>query len=281
MVQPNTDIFFLNTAHSLAKRDKFTRAILFGLLAIASLPVIIPSIFLIMWSIFGTETIGFLSESSSLIWFKKVLLNSEWQESLIYSLILGIFTAGIGCIVLTVHFFFLRRVTRVVETLTYTALILTAVIPPVIFALSLRLFGADAQMPEYTLMAIGHLAFVLPVQYFVFETSQENIPSEMLESAITLGASPFRALLMVFVPSVIGAIRSAFIVGFFFSFDEIVIAAFVIDSPIVTVPKRLWDNVHRSMEPDPAVIATILLLLYIAIIFSMLLLLITRKRGAR
>lgn len=244
----------------------YLRTILRTLLAFLSIAIVLPLVFLVVWAFWGSETVGLLSKDASFYWFQRVLFSPEWRESIFYSLVLAITTSGMGCGILASHFFFLRYTARWVEYTTFLITIIPAILPAVIFALALRIFGATVGFSEQCLLGIGHIVLVLPVQYFVFEAFQERIPTEMLHAASTLGANPFRNLIFVYVPLVLSAIRSAFLVGFFFSFDEIIIASFIIDSPLITVPKRLWDEVNRSMDPSPAVIATMLLLMSFSII---------------
>jgi len=229
-----------------------------------SILVAIPSMFLALWALRGTETVGVLQNHITLHWFRLVVLSPEWQVSIVYSFTLAFVTSTVGCAILANHFFFLRYAPRWVEYSTYLLTILPAILPAIIYALALRLFGASLRLPEVCMLGLGHLVLVLPAQYFVFEAFQERIPTETLQAASTLGANSWRCLVHVYVPLLFGAVKSAFLVGFFFSFDEIIIASFVIDSPLVTVPKRLWDEVNRNMDPTPSVIATLLLLLCIA-----------------
>jgi len=237
---------------------------LFGVIALA---VALPSVFLIVWSIFGTETVGVLSKQPSISWFLRVLSAPEWRESIAFSVILGCIISGVGCLLLSAHFFFLRYSSSLVERVSYFLTITPVILPGVIYALALKLFGASIGLSEQLLLGIGHLVFVLPVQYFVLETAQESVPTSMLFAASTLGATPVRNLIFVYLPSIRNTLKSCFLVGFFFSFDEIIVAAFVLDSPLVTVPKRLWDEINRNMDPNPAVIATLLLIGFSFLLF--------------
>lgn len=225
-------------------------------------PIAAPSVFLFAWAFLGTETVGMLSDAVTLRWFREVLMSPEWRASLLYSTGLALAVSLSGCALLTAHFFYVRGAPKWTEPFSYGISVMPALVPAVVYALALRLIGGRLGLPEQALLGLGHLVFVLPVQYFVFETIQEGVSSDIIDASQTLGATPLRTLFIVYVPAILGAIRAAFVVGFFFSFDEIVVAAFVIESPLATVPKRLWDSVNRSMNPDPAVIATLLFFAY-------------------
>lgn len=243
------------------------RILLWLISSIILILVVLPSLYLIIWAFWGTETVGIISSDFTLKWITKILFNPEWRESLLYSIGLAILVSLLSSLILTIHFYFMRFAPPWVERFSYLMTIVPIILPPVIFALALRLFGSNILLPEMILLTLGHIVFVVPIQYFVFETAQERIPSEMLFAGTVMGANSFRNIFFVYLPMLSNTIWVAFLVGFFFSFDEIVIAAFIIDSPLVTIPKRLWDQIHRSMEPNPAVVASILLIFYIILLF--------------
>jgi putative spermidine/putrescine transport system permease protein len=243
------------------------KGVLWLLIALVGLLVVLPSIYLVIWAFRGSETVGLLAPSLSIDWFKHVLSNPEWRESLAYSLILAIVTSFAGCVVLTIHFYF-SRYTSIFEHLTYGSTLLVVLIPPVAYAISLRIIGGAIGIPEMLLMAFGHLVFVIPLQFFVLESREESLSSDLLFAGSTLGASHFRNIIFVYLPAMKKALWGAFLVGAFLSFDELVIATFVLDSSLVTVPRRLWDQVNRNMDPSPAVISLLVAGSYIFILIA-------------
>ena len=56
-----------------------------------------------------------------------------------------------------------------------------------------------------------------------------------------------------------GAFFTAFVVVFFVSFDEVVIALFVLDKSTSTVPVRLWRGLSEVVKPEAAVVSALML----------------------
>jgi ABC-type spermidine/putrescine transport system permease subunit II len=231
------------------------RAVLWLLIVFICLLVVLPSIYLVLWAFAGTETVGVLSPHMSLQWFRRILSDRDWQISLAYSICLAAGASGVGCTVLLFHFYFMRFSTPFFDRLSYVSVLVVVLMPAVAYALALRIVGGLLHVPETELLAAGHLVLVLPLQFFVLESKQEAVNTNLLFAASTLGASHLRSIRFVYFPLMSEALWGAFIVGFFLSFDELVIATFVIDSSFATVPKKLWDQVNRSMDPSPAVIS--------------------------
>lgn len=247
------------------------RGAFWGVLVVGLAPALSPALFLVVWALFGTETVGVLAADATLEWFRLLLASPEWRESLTYSTLLAIVVSATSCAILTVHFFFMRYAPPWVERLGYCLTVIPIILPSIVYALALRIIGGKIGLDEMILIGVGQSVFVIALQYFVLEAAQDKIPNEMMFSASTLGASNITNIIYVYFPALRQSLLQAFLIGFFFSFDEIVIAAFLNESPLVTVPKRLWDQVHRNMDPSPAVIATMLLTLFIAIIITGLL----------
>lgn len=239
------------------------RLALWGSLTLVAFVAVLPSAYLLLWALAGTDTVGILESSPSLAWFHRILGDPQWLKSLLYSTTLALLASGLGTAILTTHFYFMRYVQPIWDRISYASVFLVTTIPATIYALSLRLVGGQMGLPEIILVAIGHLVLVMPAQFFVLESGQERVPSERLFAGSTLGATHSRNILFCYLPLMRQAISAAFLVGLFFSLDELVIATFVIDSSLVTVPRRLWDQVNRGMTPAPAVMACVFGILYL------------------
>ena len=259
-------------------RSAIAHPLVWVIWSLATVPitaVLLPSIYLIVWAFWGTETIGVLNVRPSTKWFASVLQSSDWRASISYSATLGAAVSALGCVVVCIHFYAMRFSDARLERTLYLAAFVPFLVPAVVYGLALRLVGARLGLPELAIMVVGHLATVVPLQFFIMESAQETIPTERLHAAACMGATHPQALAFVYLPEVWKTLVASFLVGFFVSFDELVIATMVIDSGTITVPKRLWGEIHRGMEPQAAVIATLLLGVYI----SVAIVLVSRRRA--
>lgn len=250
-------------SHRLVLRLGFWKALLWASFLVVAFLAVAPCFYLAIWAFEGTETIGRLAGPPTFSWFIKIIEDPEWQQSLIYSAVLGVTVSMVGAALLTLHFYFMRYSHQAWDRLAYAFIFLVATIPSTIYALGLRLLGGRLAVPELVLVGIGHLIFVMSIQFFVLESGQERVPSERLFAGSTLGATHLRNIWFCYLPLMRETVTAAFLVGLFFSLDELVVATFVIDSTLVTVPRRLWDQVNRGMTPAPAVLAIVFALTYV------------------
>lgn len=229
--------------------------------AIVFVLVVAPCLYLIIWSIYGTDTVGMLRpfDQPTVEWFKRFFAAPSWRYSLIYSAAVATTVTAAGTAALLMYSYAIRFSSWIVDSASLASCILILLTPPIAYALALRFVTGTIDTPEWLALWVGHLVLVLPLQFLVFESAREGCSDQMLLASHTLGANHWQTLVLVYLPNVLRPALFAAVVGFFVSFDEVVIAIFVIDSSDVTIPKRLWNEASQLATPEPAVIAVMLL----------------------
>jgi len=225
--------------------------------------ILLPFAYLVVWTFWGTDIVGVLRGEMTGQWVASIALDPEWQQSLAYSIILATVVAWTGSLSLSIHFYSVRYSQGRLGLIAFGTVVLAILLPSIIYAIALQTVASTIGLPEIVLIFVGHLVVIMPIQYFVLESAQEGINSEVLYAGTTLGASHSRNFWTVYWPQNRSSIWSAAVVGFFLSFDELVIASFVIRGPFSTVPKKLWDRIDSTNDPAPAVISLLLFILYV------------------
>jgi ABC-type spermidine/putrescine transport system permease subunit II len=85
-------------------------------------------------------------------------------------------------------------------------------------------------------------------------------------AARVMGAGPFKAFWHVTLPSLRASILTSAIFAFFVSFDELVVALFIMGRN-ETLPMRIWANVRDDLTPVVAAVATILIFVTVLAVF--------------
>lgn len=217
-----------------------------------------PSLYSVLWSFMGTEVLGILAPTPTLRWVWQIVADAEWRESLLYSTILALAASTLGTAALVVHFYYVRYARAGFDRAGHVMVLLVALVPVVVYALALTGVAGVLGLPEWSLLLMGQLIAVLPVQFFVVESAQEVAPDDLLFAGSTLGASHWRNLAAVYWPAVRRAAFASFVLGLFVAFDELVLATFLVNSTRVTAPRRLWDQINSQMDPSPAVVSCLL-----------------------
>ncbi len=74
-----------------------------------------------------------------------------------------------------------------------------------------------------------------------------------------LGATPFKAFLLVALPQIAPAMASAFLLAFTLALDDLVIASFATGPGATTLPMRIYSQVRLGVSPQINAMSTLLL----------------------
>jgi len=221
--------------------------------------VSLPTLYLVIWSVKGTSNVGTFG-SFTTQWYSLILSSKQWRWAFLYSIIVALVSSSISVISALLYFYYSMWFRNIYQSVGYLLLIGPLLFPTIIYGLALRTILNANGFPELSSLIIGHTMLMFPVQYFLLESSNESVRIEWIFSAATMGAGHREIIWRILRPVLRGPILVSFAIGFLISFDEIVIATFVIDSASVTIPKRMWDAINYNMDPSPAVVGTLILL---------------------
>jgi len=188
--------------------------------------------------------------------YRSVLEDSQFQQTLAYSVILSIATVILGVLIVAPTAFWVRlkmpRLRPVVEFIT----LLPLVIPPIIIVFGyIRLFNTSSILPltgsargTDFLLAAGYATLALPYMYRAIDTGLRAIDVRTLtEAAQSLGAGWVTVLARVILPNIAVAILSGAFLTFAIVIGEYVIAA-LLNRPAFG-PYMVWMGSNRAYEP--------------------------------
>ena len=94
----------------------------------------------------------------------------------------------------------------------------------------------------------------------------KNLPSELEEAALDLGASRFRVFWDVTFPAILPGILSGAMLSFAMSFDDVVISIFVTGPTVNTLPVKIYTKLKTGVTPEINALATMMLLVTILVL---------------
>jgi spermidine/putrescine transport system permease protein len=157
---------------------------------------------------------------------------------------------------------------------------LPLIIPPLLLGFGLMLFFAAIPFVRFSLLTliISHILFTLP--YVLLLTSARLIGFDwaLEEASKDLGARNLRTFFFIVVPYLMPAITASIILSFILSFNEIIIAAWVIGN-FNTLPIYMWSQFQRYISPEINAISTAIII--IVALFLSLIFLVLRNLGRR
>ena len=97
-------------------------------------------------------------------------------------------------------------------------------------------------------------------------------------AARSLGASRARTFFRVTMPLILPGVISGALFAFVTSFDEVVVVLFVAGPEQQTIPRQMWNGIREQISPAILAVATILVVISIALLTMVELL---RRRSER
>lgn len=133
------------------------------------------------------------------------------------------------------------------------------IVPLIVFGLGLLLLFSVLDLNTGLMGAvIAHTVFGASLSTLIIYSRLQGFDESLMEAARDLGASPVRAFFEILLPLIIPALAASFLLSFTLSFDEFIVAWFVIGFD-ATLPIEIWGRLRYGIKPDINAIATIVL----------------------
>lgn len=153
-----------------------------------------------------------------------------------------------------------------------------AIVPHVIVALGVFIVAVRAGLNDTELaLVLAHAVFGLPFVVLIVSSSLRQIDPTLERAARVLGAGPGRAFVTGTLPALLPAVVASAIFAFFISFDELIVALFLMGEK-QTLPVRIWSDLRFELNPTIAAVST---LMVVVTTIAMVLAEMLRRRSAR
>jgi putative spermidine/putrescine transport system permease protein len=115
-------------------------------------------------------------------------------------------------------------------------------------------------------LAIPHLTLALPFVLRNCLSAMNGVGRDLEEAAMSLGASPWRAMLHIVVPLMKPGILAGMIFAFIISFNEFTVTFFMYTIDVRTLPIWMYSRTVSSLDPTTLAISTLIIALDVILI---------------
>ena len=233
---------------------------------ISSLPVIVVTIM----SFSAADNTGFPPPELSLRWYWEVIAlftqedGSSAQsvvDSTITSLIVAVIVMILATLVCIPLSYALARGDRRIREGMELLFTLPLIFPLVILGIAFLLI-AESLRVEIGIwrIIIPHLALVIPFVLRNCIGAMNGISVEIEEAAVSLGASPLRAIWDVVIPLMRAGILAGLIFALIISFNEFTITFFMYTIDVSTLPIWMYSRTVSSLDPSTLALSVFIIL---------------------
>ena len=212
-------------------------------------------------------------------WWTDVWQNAQWVRSIKNS-----FTIGIGATLLATSIGTLAAIGLSRSEMPYRRAIMALLISPMIVPLVITasgLFYFYSQIgiaKSYTGIILSHAILGTPFVIITVTATLAGFDNNLTRAAANLGAGPIRTFIKVQMPLILPGVISGGLFAFITSFDEVVVVLQLADVRQRTIPRQMFSGIREQISPTILAVATILVILSIAILTTVELL---RRRSER
>jgi ABC-type spermidine/putrescine transport system permease subunit II len=262
----------------LNSKSSFSAFLLAAYFWTAILFLVFPIFVIIPISFGESQFLRFPPEEIGLRWYRAYFSDPVWVEATLLSLKIGLFASLIATFTGTLAVLALERHIRVGRAALTYVITSPIIIPHIFIALGVFIFAVRFGFTNSEIALVGaHSMVAMPFVVLIVGASLRQIDPTIERAARVLGAGPIRAFFTATFPSLLPAIVAAGVFAFFVSFDELIIAQFLLSGK-ETLPMRIWADLQLDISPTVAAVASLLIVVTtIAMVIAETL----RRRAAR
>jgi putative spermidine/putrescine transport system permease protein len=149
-------------------------------------------------------------------------------------------------------------------------LISPMIVPIIITATGLFFFFSSVGLAQtYLGLILAHALLGTPFVVITVTATLTSFDRSLMRAAANLGASPLRAFFSVQAPLILPGVISGALFAFVTSFDEVVVVLFLAEPDQRTIPRQMWSGLREQVSPTILAVATILVLISLALLTSL------------
>jgi putative spermidine/putrescine transport system permease protein len=247
---------------------------------IAPILVIIPLSFNAQpYFTYTREMLTFDPAGYSLRWYQDFFGSRSWMRSITNSLIIGVCATLVSTTLGTIAALGLSRREMPFRGLIMGILISPMIVPLIISAAGMFFFYSSLNLAQtFPGVILAHAALGTPFVIITVTATLVGFDHSLTRAAASLGADPTTTFRRVTLPLIMPGVISGGLFAFITSFDEIVIVLFLAGVEQRTIPREMWSGIREQISPTILAVATVLVLLSIALLTTIELL---RRRSER
>ena len=254
--------------------NKFENFIKKSYLFIIFLFLYTPIFTLMIFSFNESKTMGKWT-GFTLKWYKALFNNSRLMSALYYTILIAVLASLIATIIGTISAIAISQMRGKIKTLILNINYLPVLNPDIVTGIALMsLFIFLNFNFGFTTMLLAHITFDIPYVILSVLPKLKQLPPNIEDAAMDLGATPWYALRKVVLPQIKPGIFAGFLMAFTMSIDDFVISFFTTGPGVTNLSIEIYSMARRGIKPEINALSTLMFITVLA-----LLLIVNKKQN--
>jgi putative spermidine/putrescine transport system permease protein len=238
------------------------------ILVCAVLLFLVAPIVVVVWlSLSSASYLRFPPPGLSLRWYQAYFGSADWLASTVLSLLVASAVVVLSTVLGTLAAFGLARLPPRLR-IAAAGLILSPLIVPVI-VIAIGVYYAYSRygiLGSPVALILAHTCLAVPFVVTSVSASLAGFDRKLERAALSLGASRWGTVRQVTLPIIMPGVLVGALFAFISSFDELVVALFLSSGDVVTLPRRMWDDLRFAIDPTIAAVSTVMIVLTVLLL---------------
>lgn len=240
-----------------------------------------PIVTLMVFSFNDSKSMGKWS-GFTLRWYTQLFQNARIMEALKYTIIIAVISSIVATVIGTFAAIGIHRMKGLPKKTLLNINNLPVLNPDIVTGISimslfiflfplLNKIGINAQF-GFTTMLLAHITFNIPYVILSVLPKLKQLPSNITEAALDLGATPGYAMRKIILPQIKPGIVAGLLMAFTMSIDDFVISFFTTGPGVTNLSIEIYSMARKGINPSINALST---LMFITVLI--LLLIVNRK----
>ena len=195
----------------------------------------------------------------SLRWYEKMFNDRTMMESVIYTIVIAVFSTIISTVVGTITSIGLSKSRPVLKKTVEQINNFPIMNPEIVTAIGLLMFFSALGVKKgFGTLLLAHVMFCIPYVMLSVTPKLRSLDPNLADAAMDLGATPWQALTKVIVPQVMPGIISGALIAFTMSFDDFVISYFVTGNGVSNISILVY-TMSKRINPSINALSTLVI----------------------
>ena len=200
-------------------------------------------------------------------WYKSLISNESIISAFYYTIIVALLSSIIATIIGTISAIGIHKMDSKKRKLLLNINYIPVLNPDIVTAVALMSLFVFLNIEfGFTTMLLSHIMFNIPYVILSVLPKVKQMPQNIEEAAMDLGATPIYALRKVILPQIKPGIISGFLIAFTMSIDDFIISFFNTGNGVSNLSIEIYGMARRGIKPEINALSTIMFLVVLVLL---------------
>ncbi len=204
----------------------------------------------------------------SLQWYVELFQDRQIMKALYYTLSVALIASAVATMIGTFAAYGITNMRAWPKRAVLALNNIPILNPDIVTGIALLAMFTFINMPlGFMTMLLAHITFAIPFVILSVLPKFRQLPQDILEAAMDLGATPGYAFFKVILPEIMPGIVTGFLIAFTLSVDDFVISFFTTGGGVTNLSIEIYSMARRGIKPTINALST---LMFVSVLTMML-----------